>query len=191
VSSVARVDAHGELVEVLDAAGDVVDVVDRAAVRAGNLRHRSVMVVVLTGADEVVVHRRSPDKDLWPSRWDLAFGGVVGAGEPDGLAARRELAEEAGIDAPLELGGSGTYRDDEVDEVAALFVARHDGPFTPVDGEVVAIDRVPLGELDRWCVDRPCCADTVALVLPLLAAWRSVPSESAMPDSDQREGRSP
>src|SRR5690349_17836327 len=86
-----------ENVEVVDERGTVVAVVPRPQMRAENLRHRSVGIVVCSGS-RVLVHRRADWKDVWPSRWDVAFGGVCDVGERYTDAARRELAEEAGID---------------------------------------------------------------------------------------------
>ena len=34
-----------------------------------------------SSAGQLLVHRRSDAKDLWPGRWDVGVGGVVGAGE--------------------------------------------------------------------------------------------------------------
>src|SRR5206468_3881211 len=90
----------------------------------------------------LLVHQRAAWKDVWPSRWDVAFGGVLDAGESFADAARRELGEEAGLadlpeDAFVHLG-EGRYADDEVREVAAVYRVSSDGPFTFPDGEVVA-----------------------------------------------------
>ena len=65
------------------------------------------VVVRSTVAGDVLVHRRAGWKDLWPGYWDLAVGGVVGVGEPWPAAARRELAEELGVEVVelFELGG--------------------------------------------------------------------------------------
>ena len=108
--------------DVVDAGGTVVGRATRAEMRAGNLRHRTVFIAVVTGDGAVVAHQRADWKDVWPSRWDVAFGGVVAVGESWDEAARRELAEEAGIDAPLEPVGVGRYDDGEVVEIAHLFV---------------------------------------------------------------------
>src|SRR5690606_5285189 len=85
--------AASEPVEVVDRNGTVVDVVDRARMRAKRLRHRCTYVAVVDAADRVVVHRRADWKDVWPGRWDIAFGGVVAVGETWDAAAARELAE--------------------------------------------------------------------------------------------------
>ncbi|MCU1355938.1 MAG: Low-specificity L-threonine aldolase [Acidimicrobiales bacterium] len=159
-----------ELVEEVEADGTVLRVVSRAEMRTRRLRHRCTYIAVVDNAGQLVVHQRAAWKDVWPSRWDLAFGGVVGVGEPWDLAARRELAEEAGIDAPLELLGAGpvAYDDAEVHVVGQAYLAHHDGPFTFPDGEVVASDRVPLADLDAWLTAHQTCPDAVTLVAPHL-----------------------
>lgn len=160
-----------ELVDVLDGTGAVVEVRTRREVRAGNLLHRSVFIAVIDAADRIVVHQRAPWKDVWPSRWDLCFGGVVDAGESVAHAAVRELAEEAGVvlDAgALEHLGEERYADDLVREFGSIYLARADGPFTFPDGEVAASDRIPLAELDAWIEERSMVPDSLAMVRPLL-----------------------
>jgi isopentenyldiphosphate isomerase len=164
--------AGEELVDVVDEHGEAVGTCTRAEMRAGNLRHRTVAVVVETSTGEIVTHRRAAWKDVWPSHWDIAFGGVVGAGESWRAAAVREVAEEAGVDvtpAALERLGGGSYGDDAVREVMEVFRVRHDGPVTCRDGEVVAVDTVARAALARWCAARAVVPDSLALVLPLLA----------------------
>jgi 8-oxo-dGTP pyrophosphatase MutT (NUDIX family) len=158
-----------DLVEVVDEQGEVIDVVPRSEMRARNLRHRGVGVLVRTGAGDVVAHRRAAWKDVWPSYWDVAFGGVVDPGESWEGAARRELREEAGIevDELVELG-AGTYEDEDVRIVGRIYVATSDGPFRFGDGEVDEVVHVPWAELRGWMGERTCCPDTASMVLPLL-----------------------
>lgn len=160
--------AAAEPVEEVDAAGRVLRVVTRAEMRAAGLRHRCTYVAVVDGRNRLVVHQRAPWKDVWPGRWDLAFGGVVAPGEAWEQAARRELREEAGIDAAVTEIGAGTYDDGAVSVLGRVFRADHDGPVRCVDGEVVAVDRVPLAELPTWLDRNEVCPDTVALVVPAL-----------------------
>ena len=160
-----------ELVEVVDAHGAVLDVVTRAAMRAGNLRHRCTYVVVRSGA-RVLAHQRAAWKDVWPSHWDLAFGGVLGAGEDWVDGAVRELAEEAGVAvdaAELRELGPLAYESDLVRVVGRVYTVESEGPFTFADGEVEAIEWVPLDALGEWLRERPLCLDTLAGVVPLLA----------------------
>jgi len=161
--------AADEQVEVVDEDGRVLDVVTRAELRARNLRHRAVFVVVRANG-RVLAHRRADLKDVWPGRWDLAFGGVVGVGEGWGAAARRELAEEVGISAGggLRRLGGGRYEDEDVRLVGEVFEVESEGPFTFTDGEVVAVEWVREDRLDSWTAGRAMVPDTLALVRPLL-----------------------
>ena len=160
--------AGRDLVDVVDADDRVIGTATRARMRAEGLRHRAVYVVVRTTDARIVVHRRADWKDVYPGAWDLCFGGVLDAGEDWDDAAARELAEEAGIAAPLRLLGTGTY-----DEVGAAVNGRvyegiHDGPYPCPDGEVVEVRTVPLAELHTFLDTHPHCPDSVQLVLPLL-----------------------
>jgi len=159
-----------ELVDALDDEGHVVGTVTRGEVRADNLWHRSVFIVVVNDADEILVHRRADWKDLWPDLWDIAVGGVVAAGEAWELAAARELAEEIGVSAELGYLGEDVYADDEVREVARVYHARTAGPFTFADGEIVEAAWIPVAQIRDWLATRRVCPDSVALVLPRLDA---------------------
>jgi isopentenyldiphosphate isomerase len=162
------VPAAEEPVEEVDEAGRPVRVVTRAEMRARNLRHRAVYIVVLDAAGRLLAHRRAGWKDVWPDRWDVAFGGVAAAGEAPHETAARELAEEAGVSAALLPLGSGRYEDAEVRVVGDAFLARSDGPFTFADGEVVETTWVAPADLPAWLAGRSLCPDSVAIALPLL-----------------------
>lgn len=190
-------DPGDELVEWIDSGGSVIDIVTRRRMRAEGLAHRCTYVVVVVGPvdrfasrdaahhldldpdTEVVVHLRADWKDVAPSHWDMAFGGVCGVGEEWSISARRELAEEAGIDLaahdPLVDLGPVRFVDPDTSEDGTLILGRlflAAWPDRPVstDGEAVAFDRVRLGELASWMTGRPVCADTKAVVAPILTA---------------------
>jgi len=159
-----------EWVEVLDERGNVVDVVAREAMRAGNLRHRAVYVAVLDGG-RLLTHQRAGWKDVWPSRWDVAFGGVCDVGETWPAAALRELAEEAGIavgEHELLDMGDDRFESDEVRLVGRIYAVDQAGPFTFTDGEVQAIEWVPLADLPAWLATHDVVDDSRALVVPRL-----------------------
>ena len=59
--------AGDELVDVVDEFDQVIQVVPRRVMRADRLRHRAVFIAILDGAGRLLVHRRSPHKDIWPS----------------------------------------------------------------------------------------------------------------------------
>jgi isopentenyldiphosphate isomerase len=167
--------ASDELVEEIDEDGNVLRVVTRGVMRAGRLRHRAVYILVLSHDGRLLVHRRSDQKDLWPSRWDVAAGGVVGVDEAWEPAARRELAEELGVglsgadDPALRHLGGGRYDDDDVHLLGEVFLFVGDGPFRFSDGEVVEARSVDRDELDSMLVSLPFCPDSIALALPFVA----------------------
>jgi 8-oxo-dGTP pyrophosphatase MutT (NUDIX family) len=153
-----------ELVDVVDADDHVVATVPRWRMRAERLRHRTVFVAVTNSAGELLVHRRSDAKDLWPGRWDVAAGGVVGAGEAYGAAARRELMEELGVEAEPLLIGGGSYADGDVDLVGRCYRVVHDGPVRFVDGEVVEARWVDRAGLDVLLASASFVPDSLALM---------------------------
>ena len=164
--------ADDELVELVDPDGAVVEIVTRAEMRARIGRHRCTYIVVRSTSDQILVHQRSDWKDLWPSRWDLAFGGVVGVGEDWRTAAERELHEEAGITG-VELvdHGTVTWEGAEGAVVGHLFSAISDGPFTHDDGEVVATEWVSRADLAQVVSSREWCLDSASVVLPAVLSW--------------------
>ena len=158
-----------ELVDVVDEEGRVVATVTRAEMRARRLLHRCVFVVVRRSDGRVLVHQRSATKDLWPSAWDLAVGGVVTAGEEWDAAAVRELTEEVGIEGVvLRLVRDGRYADPDVDEIARVYAVTWDGPVRFVDGEVVSAEWLSPDDLAERIGRLPFCPDSVALAADLL-----------------------
>ena len=164
--------AGDELVDVVDEFDQVVQVVPRRVMRADRLRHRAVFIAVVDGAGRLLVHRRSPHKDVWPSWCDIAVGGVVGAGENYIDAAHRELAEEIGVSMAtleeIDLGESRTYEDDQVSLMARCYVVTSSGPFTFDDGEVVEAWWVHRDGLDDLLRRERFLPDSLKLLLPLI-----------------------
>ena len=164
--------AGDELVDVVDEFDEVIDVVPRRVMRSDRLRHRAVFIAILDGAGRLLVHRRSPQKDIWPNWCDIAVGGVVGAGESYLEAARRELAEEVGISQveliELDPVTSRPYEDDQVSLMARCYVVMSQGPFTFDDGEVVEAWWVHGDGLDDLLLREKFLPDSLALLLPLI-----------------------
>ena len=148
--------------------GPVVGTASRAEMRAANLRHRGVGVLVRTRA---------------ATSWCIVGPAGRTCGRATGISPLAACSSRARTGSTvlaaswpkrpasrptLDVLGTGTYEDDDVRVVGRIFVATHDGPFTFVDGEVEQIELVPWNELRawtsstdaaptrcRWCC--PCC----------------------------------
>ena len=86
-----------ELLDIVDASDQVIDRAPRGEAYARGLRHRCVFVFVRDGSGRIFVHRRTAEKLVFPSMYDMFVGGVVGAGEAYDDAALREAEEELGV----------------------------------------------------------------------------------------------
>ena len=167
-----------ELVEEVDEHGNVVRVVTRAQMRAERLCHRATYVGVVSSDGRLLIHQRAATKEVYPSYWDVCAGGVCTAGEAWHESARRELAEELGIDVPVTELGGGRWTDaaSGASVVGRVYLARSDGPFTFTDDEVVQARFVSADELDALLRDgTPFCPDSVELALPLILGSCSGP----------------
>lgn len=163
----------GELVEIVDKTGAVQRVVTRAEMRRDNLMHRNVAVFLQRTDGRLVVHQRADWKDVYPSYWDVAFGGVPSVGESDEEAAIRELAEEAGVTLSPEVLidlGVRTQANAEVCWCGRFFAARTDAEVCPADGEVQQLDAIPLVQVSAWAVTTLVCPD----IVPLLGEFQAL-----------------
>src|SRR6185312_12309970 len=86
-----------ELLDIVDASDEVIGRMPRGEATARGLRHRCVAVFVRDGSGRIFVHRRTAEKLVFPSLYDMFVGGVVGAGETYDDAALREAEEELGV----------------------------------------------------------------------------------------------
>lgn len=166
-------DPGSELVEVVDPNGDVLSIVTRSEMRASNLRHRCSYIGVLRSSGCLVVHQRAGWKDTSPLFWDICFGGVVDVGEAWESAARRELHEEAGLSNALGLRDLGPVQYDgpQTKVVGHVYVLISDDALTCPDGEVIAVDEVPLTQIEAWLEGRQVCEDSLEVVLPLISSY--------------------
>ncbi len=91
----------GERVERVDEQDRVIDVVERGeAVREGWL-YRMAMVLCRDARGRCLVHRRPESSSRFPGEYSWLVAGAVNVGEAYEDAARRELREELGVDAPV------------------------------------------------------------------------------------------
>ncbi len=157
-------DPGEELVDVIDEEGRTVGTVTRREVRARRLPHRCVYVLVFNRRGELFVHLRTPTKDVYPSHWDVAVGGVLAAGETFAGGARREVLEELGVAAEPEELFPFRYGDAATAVGAMAYRLVHDGPFRLQPEEVVRGEFVPLADVEARAGRDPFCPDGLAVL---------------------------
>ncbi|MEU6394288.1 NUDIX domain-containing protein [Streptomyces sp. NPDC046939] len=90
-------DPAEEILDIVDAQDRVIAQAPRGDAYRRGLRHRAVFVLARDPEGKVFVHRRTTTKLVFPGRYDMFVGGVVGAGESYDEAALREAEEELGV----------------------------------------------------------------------------------------------
>ena len=162
---------HGaERFDVVDENDQVVRSEFRDVIHVNNLRHRAAHMLLFNASGELYLQKRSIWKDRNPARWDSSAAGHVDAGEDYLTAARRELQEELGIEAP-ELTPIGRLNPSETTgwEFIEIFTGRHEGPFHPAALEVETGAFFSLEKIHAWVAANPGDFSPVFLqVLPML-----------------------
>jgi isopentenyldiphosphate isomerase len=151
--------AADELVDVIDEAGRTIGVVTRREMRERRLPHRSVGVLVFNSRGDLFIHERTATKDVYPSYWDVAIGGVLAAGEGYDAGALREGREELGVDLDPEPLFLFRYADAATVAQSMIYRASHDGPFHLQAEEIVRGQFVSLAEVLGRAEREPFCPD--------------------------------
>lgn len=91
-------DSSEEIFDVVDAGDAVIGRESRREIHARRLRHRAAHILVFNRRGELFLQKRSMSKDSSPGLWDSSAAGHVDSGESYDACARRELAEELGVE---------------------------------------------------------------------------------------------
>jgi len=159
-----------ELVDVVDENDRVLSQATRREVRRGNLRHRAVYILVFNSRGQLFVHRRTLTKDIFPGYWDVAVGGVLGAGEDYDSGAARELHEELGVvSASLRRLFSMRYEGASHQVCGMVYSCTCDGDFTLQASEIVSGEWMDLDVLLEHTQRAPFCPDSLEVLRLYLA----------------------
>jgi isopentenyl-diphosphate delta-isomerase type 1 len=94
-------DERWEILEVCDRHDRIIGRASRGAIHRLGLRHRAVHIFVFDLAGRLYLQFRREHKDQYPGHWDTSAAGHVSPGEGYDAAAKRELAEELGLQEEL------------------------------------------------------------------------------------------
>jgi isopentenyldiphosphate isomerase len=157
-------DPGEELVDVIDDEGRTIGTVTRREMRERRLPHRCVYLLVFNHEGDLFVHQRTATKDVYPSHWDVAVGGVLAAGEAFDTGARREAGEELGVDLEPESLFPFHYADAATVVYGMVYRATYDGPFRLQPEEVVRGEFLPLPDVMVRISREPFCPDGLAVL---------------------------
>ena len=86
-----------ELIDIFDENGNYIKKEMKSVAHSKGHWHKSIHAYLVNDKKEIVIQKRSANKDFYPSIWDVSFAGHVGAGESTKSSAIRECQEELGI----------------------------------------------------------------------------------------------
>jgi isopentenyldiphosphate isomerase len=93
-----ELDMSMEMIDVVNEKGEVIDLAPRDVIHGNNsLLHRVVHLIVVNSHGDILLQKRSMNKDVAPGKWDTSVGGHVNAGESIEEALEREMEEELGF----------------------------------------------------------------------------------------------
>lgn len=119
--------------------------------------HKAIHIWIVNDKNEVLLQKRSPNKDSNPNMWDISSAGHLSAGDESLPGAIREIKEELGVDiTPEQLHLIGTRRkaskytatfiNNEFNDVYLLRLSLDLNKIILQEEEVSAVKYVPLDE---------------------------------------------
>ena len=166
-----------EIITIVDSENNEIDQVSRAEMRARNLIHRATYILLFNSRGDLFVQKRTQTKDIYPGHYEIAAGGVVLAGESYELSARRELAEELGVECEELTHLFDHFHDDGGNRVwGRVFSCIHDGPMRLQEEEVESGEFMKPENVAGMSRKYPFCPDGLDILNRVLA-------ENLMPSS--------
>jgi mutator protein MutT len=139
-----------EILDVVDENGKKLGEEDRETLHNKSKKiHPVAHILVVNTAGKMLIQQRSFTKRFGPGLWEISAGGHIDAKEKPEEAARRELKEELGIVAPVQLLSKEVFRYPEEGEYSYLYLVRSDGPFLPDRREIEKVRFVTFEEAKK------------------------------------------
>lgn len=167
-SQTTKAAANGDVVSFDNEALIIVDAQDqilghgtKAELHQGSgTLHRAFSIFLFNDAGEVLLQQRSADKPLWPGYWSNTCCSHPRRGESYGIATRRRLMEELGVEAPLwfthRFRYQAQFNDDGAEhELCSVYVGRIDCDPAPNPKEISDWQWISPGALDEWLDTTP------------------------------------
>jgi isopentenyldiphosphate isomerase len=137
-----------EFLEVVNERGEVIKTLPRSVIHGDpSLMHRVVHVLVFNEHDELLLQKRSMNKDVAPGKWDTSVGGHIEAEESISGALAREMKEELGITAFIEPEFLYTYINSNPYETELVHT------YSYVNSEEIRFNKDEIDEVRPWVMD--------------------------------------
>ena len=138
------------MLEIVDENGAVIGIAPRSRIHGDpSLVHRVVHVLVFSSKGELLLQKRSMNKDVAPGKWDTSVGGHVDPGEEMPDAASRELFEELGISRKLEFLYSYTHTNPYETEIVYTYSCVYEGELSFNREEIDEVRYLRLDDIRR------------------------------------------
>lgn len=136
-----------ELLEVVNEHGEVINTLPRSVIHGNpSLMHRVVHVLVFNENGDLLLQKRSKNKDVAPGKWDTSVGGHVDHGETIIEAVKREMEEELGITAcEPEFLYTYIHSNPYETELVYTYLCLHE--------DDVTFNKEEIDELRSWSID--------------------------------------
>jgi 16S rRNA (adenine1518-N6/adenine1519-N6)-dimethyltransferase len=144
-----------EELDVVDEHDVVTGSAPRGIVHAKNLLHRAVHIFVWNDRGELLLQKRSAQKEQYPGCWDSSAAGHLESGEDYRHCAARELREELGLGAELTAGAKIPASVETGFEFISVFQTCANGPITYNPAEIQQAGFFPRTLVDEWIERRP------------------------------------
>ncbi len=143
---------NSELMDVVNEKDEVIGNSTRKEIYEQLLAHRIVHVLVFNAEGKMALQLRSKAMKFAPGHWAPSAGGHVQCGETYDAATARELEEELGIRAHIELLRKDFYNALGLGKFIATYTAIHDGKFT-INEEVEKVQFFDLSHIKKMIAD--------------------------------------
>lgn len=143
-------DKQDELFVVVDKNDKIIDYRTRYDCHHNKqLIHRAIGIIIYNDQDQILLQKRSRNKDLNPGLYTISTSGHVDKGETYLQTATRELLEELGVKIPITRKKRFLAELEQETEMHCLFTGKYDGPFYPNKEEVDEVKFVSQNQLKK------------------------------------------
>jgi isopentenyldiphosphate isomerase len=137
------------LIDRVDERNRSVGTVARQDVFKEHANFRTVHVLVLNYAGELLLQQLAATRERHPLRWGSSAAGYIYAGETYEDAAKRRLREELGLETQLQAVGVTPMEDDGVTKFVGVFVTVANDPRVREPDHIGAIEFRPQADIEQ------------------------------------------